>query len=145
MLTLIALLHKSRGYDTSGSRGVQSRRERGQRGSEARWRQIAKAQPEYTVAFPKPCSGRQLQVMTRQQIPEARDGSLVECLGAQAHAAQRTCVGSDPLDAFALALAPVRQCLESPGERPTSRHEYTFPVAQKHSGERLVEHRTRDH
>src|SRR6266702_4148211 len=66
--------------DPSCANGIQGRRKSRQRRSKTSSRQITKAQAKYTIAFSKPCSAGQLQVVARQQIPETRYGNIVECV-----------------------------------------------------------------
>ena len=75
--------------------------------------------------------------------PEARDGSIVECIGAQAQAAQSTCIRWTHSMRLR-SRSHQRQLLKSAREQPASRRQHAFPMTQETCGECLIEHRTGD-
>jgi len=76
-----------------GCGGVQRGRQRRQRRPQAVGRQVAEAEPEGALALAEPRPARELQVVPRQQRPEARDGGGVERVRPQSQAAQRAASG----------------------------------------------------
>ncbi len=82
------------------------------------------AEPEAEEAFrlAEPRRRCKLKVVVREVGPEARNGGITERVGAKAQAAQRTSVGTNPLDSMVLARTPRRQCFHPGVQQAAARH-----------------------